>query len=58
MPENLKEVEKDEYINVLEEKVIHLSKLLDICEAQKIHLKKQCSSLREALTKEMSKNNS
>ncbi len=40
---------KKEYIEVLEEKVARLGKLLDVSEAQKRRLKKQNTELREKI---------
>ena len=47
---------KAEYIEVLEAKNTRLSKLLDIAEAQKIHLKKRIESLQKAVSELMKKN--
>lgn len=48
---------QDAYIQVLEEKNAHISRLLDISEAQKNNLKKQCAMLRESMSELMSENN-
>ena len=47
---------KDEVIKVLQEKNAHQSKLIDIQEAQKEHMKSQCIQLRKALAEALSKN--
>jgi len=47
--------DKDEYIKVLEEKNAHLSRLVDIQEAQKNGLKKRVSALQSTISELMEK---